>query len=73
MEWRGTRWNRKREKNTVEPTGSESPVRAALRARYLLLTGMVCDQWQLAEVALQARAGNGGRPDGMEGTSWYGG
>ena len=34
------------ERSTAEPTGSESPVRAASRARYLLLAGMTCDQWQ---------------------------
>ena len=34
------------ERSTAEPTGSEGPVRAASRARYLLLAGMACDQCQ---------------------------
>ena len=33
------------ERPTAEPTGSESPVRAASRARCLLVAGMACDQW----------------------------
>ena len=34
------------ERPTAEPIGSESPVRAASRARYLLLIGMASDLWQ---------------------------
>ena len=30
----------------IEPTGTQSPVRAASHARYLILAGIACDQWQ---------------------------
>ena len=34
------------ERRIAALTGSESPVLAALRARYLLPRGMACGQWQ---------------------------
>ena len=49
------------ERPTAEPTGSESPVRAASRARYLLLTGMVCDQWQRSHYRPEEVSEQGGR------------
>ena len=34
------------ERRIAQPAGGETSVRAAPGARYLLLTGMVCGQWQ---------------------------
>ena len=34
------------ERQIAAPTGSENPVQAAPRARYLLPAGMACVQWQ---------------------------
>ena len=49
------------ERPTAEPTGSESPVRAASRARYLLLTGMACDLWQRSHTAQRKSVSGAGR------------
>ena len=53
---------------TAEPTGSESPVRAASRARYLFLTGMACDQWQRSQYRPEEDSERGGPCPALKGT-----
>ena len=56
------------ERPTAEPTGSESPVRAASRARYLLLAGMVFDQWQRSHYRPEEVSERGGPCPALRGT-----
>ena len=56
------------ERPTAESTGSESPVRAAPRARYLLLTRMACDQWQRSPYRLEEVSERGEPCPALKGT-----
>ena len=57
------------ERPTAEPTRSESPVRVASRARYLLLAGMACDQWQRSRYRPEKVGERGGPCPALKGTS----
>ena len=56
------------ERPTAEPTGSESPVRAASRARYSLLTGMACDLWERSHYRPEEVSERGGPCPAFKGT-----